>query len=46
MMQVFERRNKEIQFLPYGGSIASWISYTQDVYMSHGTEYVFSINGG
>jgi hypothetical protein len=20
--------------------------YTQDVYMSHGTEYVFSINGG
>jgi hypothetical protein len=21
------------------------MSYTQDVYMSHGTEYVFSING-
>jgi hypothetical protein len=22
------------------------MSYTQDVYMSHSTEYVFSINGG
>jgi hypothetical protein len=37
---------KKIQFLLYGRSIGSWMSYTQDVYMSHGTEYVFSINGG
>jgi hypothetical protein len=36
----------KIQFLPYGRSIGSWMSYTQDVYMSHVTEYVFSINGG
>jgi hypothetical protein len=30
---------KKLQFLPYGRSIGSWMSYTQDVYMSHGTEY-------
>jgi hypothetical protein len=40
------QNEKELQFLPYGRRIGSWISYTQDVYMSHGTEYVFSINGG
>jgi hypothetical protein len=36
-----------LQFLPYGRSIGSWVSYTQDVYMSHGTEYVHdeSCNG-
>jgi hypothetical protein len=27
------------KFLPYGRSIGSWMSYTQDIYMSHGTEY-------
>jgi hypothetical protein len=29
---------KRLQFLPYGRSIGSLMSYTQDVYMSHGTE--------
>jgi hypothetical protein len=28
---------KKLQFLPYGRSMD--MSYTQDVYMSHGTEY-------
>jgi hypothetical protein len=32
-------QEKSLQFLPYGRSIGSFMSYTQDVYMSHGTEY-------
>jgi hypothetical protein len=38
-MLLESKRKKELQFLPYGRSIGSWISYTQDLYMSHGTEY-------
>jgi hypothetical protein len=38
-----QKRAREIpnklQFLPYGRSIGSWICLTQNVYMSHGTEY-------
>jgi hypothetical protein len=41
-----EKDSQRKIFLPYGRSIGSWMSYTQDVYMSHGTEYVFSMNGG
>jgi hypothetical protein len=30
---------KILKFLPYSRSVGSWMSYTQDAYMSHGTEY-------
>jgi hypothetical protein len=32
-------KKKVLQFLPYGRSIGSWMSYTQDVFLVHVTRY-------
>jgi hypothetical protein len=37
--ETWKLREYNLQFLPYGRSIGPWMSYTQDVYISHGTEY-------
>jgi hypothetical protein len=37
------RQKDTVQFLPYGRSIGSWMSYTQDVYMSHVTMLCVSV---